>query len=68
MPIIAGCLSDYRTDNTAEEATTETNTASDAPEFEVDDDGPGEFILLRNQPQEPNGATVCDEFEIAVVL
>ncbi|TYL39394.1 hypothetical protein CV102_07395 [Natronococcus pandeyae] len=56
------------TDNTDDEATTETDTAADAPGFEIDEDAPGEFILLRNQPQEPSGITVGDEFEIAVVL
>jgi hypothetical protein len=49
-------------------STTESNTASDAPEFGTDEDAPGEFILLRNQPQQPDGVTVGDEFEIAVVL
>jgi len=68
VPIIAGCLSSSSADNTGDEATNETDTASDAPGFAVDEDAPGEFILLRNQPQEPNGVTVGDEFEIAVVL
>jgi len=58
VSVLAGCLG----------STTESNTASDAPEFEADEDAPGEFILLRNQPQEPDGISVGDEFEIAVVL
>ncbi|WP_228434546.1 hypothetical protein [Natrarchaeobaculum aegyptiacum] len=66
--IIAGCLNSSNTDNTGDEDTAETDTTSDAPQFEVDEDAPGEFILLRNQPQEPGGVTVGDEFEIAVVL
>ncbi|WP_306056572.1 hypothetical protein [Natronococcus wangiae] len=66
--IIAGCLSDSTTDDTDDNASNEADTDSDAPEFEVDEDAPGEFILLRNQPQEPNGVTVGDEFETGVVL
>lgn len=58
VSVLGGCLG----------STTESNTASDAPEFEVDEDAPGEFILLRNQPQQPDSVTVGDEFEIAVVL
>jgi hypothetical protein len=58
VSVLAGCLG----------STTESNTASDAPEFGTDEDAPGEFILLRNQPQQPDGVTVGDEFEIAVVL
>ncbi|MFC4438843.1 MULTISPECIES: hypothetical protein [Natrialbaceae] len=65
VPIIAGCLSGTSADD---ESTTETDTGSDAPNFKVDEDAPGEFILLRNQPQEPSGVTVGDTFEIGVVL
>jgi len=58
VSVLAGCLG----------STTESNTASDSPVFEADEGAPGEFILLRNQPQQPDGVTVGDEFEIAVVL
>lgn len=63
--LLAGCLNGSNS-NTGTEAS--TDTASDAPDFEIDDDVPGAFILLRNQPQEPNGVTAGDEFEIGVVL
>ena len=65
ISLVSGCLSGEIDDD---ESATETDTASDAPEFEVDADAPGEFILLRNQPQKPEGITVGDEFEIGVVL
>ncbi|ELZ01787.1 hypothetical protein [Natrialba asiatica] len=49
-----------------------SNTGADSsntePEFEVNEAEPGAFILLRNQPQDPNGITVGDEFEIGVHL
>jgi hypothetical protein len=61
-------MSNFSTENEDNEATAKTDTAFDAPDFEVDKDTPGEFILLRNQPQVPNGVAVDDEFEIAVVL
>lgn len=68
ISVIAGCSSGFSTDGSDDGTATGTDTGSDAPEFEVDEDGPGEFVLLRNQPQEPNGVIVGDEFEIGVVL
>lgn len=66
VTVTAGCLSGDSTDDTG--AATGTDSVSDAPEFEADEDAPGEFVLLRNQPQEPNGISVGDEFETGVVL
>lgn len=65
--LLAGCLNSSSS-NTDAEASTEMDTASDAPDFESDDGVPGEYILLRKQLQQPNGVTVGDEFEIGVAL
>lgn len=56
VSVLAGCLG----------SVSESNNAADAPAFEANKDAPGEFILLRNQPQQE--VTVGDEFEVAVVL
>lgn len=67
LATVSGCLNPLtRTDNTATDDT-DTNFA-DAPEFSADEDTPGRFVLLRNQPQDPNGVFVGDRFEIAIVL
>lgn len=69
LATIAGCLNrGTSTGDTDNGTDTETDAASDSPEFEVDEDAPGEFVLLRNQPQEPGDIIVGDEFEIGVVL
>lgn len=53
---ISGCQSDFR-ENTNKK-----------PEFGINEDAPGTFILLRNQPQNPNGIVVGDEFKIGLHL
>lgn len=60
---LAGCVSEAVGDNT-----TASDEARDAPAFNVDEDGPGEFILLTAQPQAPNGIFLHDDFEIAIAL
>ncbi len=49
-------------------ASTGADSSNTEPKFEVNDADPGAFILLRNQPQDPNGITVGDEFEIGIHL
>jgi hypothetical protein len=60
---LTGCLGDTIGDSTGS-----SNESSDAPRFEVDENSPGEFILLAAQPQAPNGIYLHDEFEIGIVL
>ena len=60
---LAGCVSTAFGANTS--ASDETR---DAPTFNADGDGPGEFILLTAQPQAPNGIFLHDEFEIGIAL
>ncbi|WP_254769400.1 hypothetical protein [Salinilacihabitans rarus] len=65
---IAGCSDSLGNANSDTRNAGTENTGADTPEFEVDDDAPGTVILLRQQPQNPNGVVVGDEFEIAIVL
>lgn len=63
---IAGCLNFTATSNNG--GPSGSDTGADAPQFRADEDAPGTFILLRQQPQNPNGIVVGDEFETAIVL
>lgn len=58
--ILAGCMN--------RETSTGANSSNNEPTFEVNEDTPSSFILLRNQPQNPNGILVGDEFEIGIHL
>ena len=60
---VTGCLNFTGSSQTQQE-----DTAEDAPSFTTREDGSGGFILLRIQPQTPNGPFRGDEFEIGVVL
>lgn len=60
---LTGCL-----DFTASRQTQQEDTSADVPSFTVRDDGSGGFILLRIQPQTPNGLFRGDEFDIGVIL
>ena len=60
---LAGCLN-----FTGSAQTPQEDTSADAPSFNVRNDGSGGFILLRIQPQTPNGLFRGDEFKMGVVL
>jgi len=60
---VTGCLNFTGSSQTPQE-----DTAEDAPSFTTREDGSGGFILLRIQPQTPNGPFRGDEFDIGVVL
>ena len=60
---LAGCLN-----FTGSARTSEEDASADAPSFPVRDDGSGGFVLLRIQPQTPNGLFRGDEYEIGVVV
>jgi hypothetical protein len=60
---LAGCVAGAFGDSTSA-----SDEARDAPTFNADEDGPGEYILLTAQPQAPNGIVLHDEFEIAIAL
>ncbi|MCU4974751.1 hypothetical protein OB955_18690 [Halobacteria archaeon AArc-m2/3/4] len=69
VSVAAGCLNrGSGTSDTSNRSQTNADSAADAPAFDVDDDAPGAFVLLRNQPQDPNGIVVGDEFDVGVVL
>lgn len=71
--LLAGCLSTEDSPQTAGPSgptrTKESeNDTGDAPSFEVDETAPGEFVLLRHQPQTFSTIRVGEEYEIAAYL
>lgn len=62
--VLAGCLNFTASAQPQQQA----DSAVDAPTFTPRNDGTGGFILLRTQPQAPNGVFRGEEFEMGVVL
>ena len=67
MAGIAGCLDITGIFPNSQNVSGE-DTGRNSPVFEANEDDPGMFILLRQQPQDPNGIVVGDSFEIGLVL
>lgn len=66
--LLAGCVQNINVPPDASNPDENGDTGRDVPVFEVDESAPGEFILLRHQPQTSTTIRAGDECEIAVVL